>query len=354
MSPIATDTSARARAEDGAVVEHRRAERRGVDRSVSHPIAMIATMSRRRRRTPTDRTDWPRLVPPLAEQAPPADRLRSALASGHWSASSLAGLAENVGGVERLAGLTAEPLPRSEIDPEQYAEPVRSTVRSILAAFEGRPSWMTAGEEHSIIHRLVERLAAQPEVLSSGEPVRTAAALVWLLVRSRDPRDRPDLGWVWSVFGVPPSAARAHALYRALGFATGEQGVKRRALPDPALMAARDRQRIIELRDRFLDEFDRHLRAVEAAKPIRHVGDGRLTARGGVIRPVWAAQGTIDGVGRRMVMLAVDRVAALDQPPRDDARPLDDVDEVISLSVPDAWTLLRQLQHALANPATAP
>lgn len=310
-------------------------------------------MTRRARRPA--RSHGPRLLPPLpGDPAAIDDRLSEIAGADHWTGSSMRTLAARVGGVEALRTLDAEPLRTAWPDPEAFDEPMRSTIRAICQAFDAQPPWMLDDERRAILSRLVMSLSAQPDVLCAGDPARTAAALVWLVERSLDRGRRPDVGWVWSMYRVPQSAQRAHTLYRALGFATTEDGVRRRDLPDPQLIPARGRQQIIDHRDRLIDEYERHRRAVEAAKPIRHLGNGQVAARGRVIRPLWAAQGSVDGVGRRMVLLAVDHVHDLDGPARDPSRSIDDVDEVMSMSIPDAWALLQHLQRALAFPATAP
>lgn len=293
------------------------------------------------------------LVPPSPDGTPPLlDRLADAIASEHWSGPALRQLAERVGGTARLAALSAAPLEPVGIDPADFAEPVCSTLRAILDAFAAGPGWLVDREHGTILHRLLARLSEQPEVLCNGATDRTAAALVWLVVRSTDRSSRPQLGWIWAVYGVAQSASRAHALYRALGFATGDEGARQRGFPDPALMPARERSSIISQRDDLLGAFERHVRAVEAAKPVRKLGNGTVAARGGLVRPVWAAPGTVDRTDRRMVALAIDRLHSLDEPPRDRSRAMDDVDEVISLTVPDAWALIRHLQVALG--ASAP
>lgn len=176
-------------------------------------------------------------MPPLPDDPPPVDdRVSEVARSDHWTGLSMRTLAARVGGIEALRALDTEPLRTAGPDPEAFDEPLRSTIRTVFQTFDAQPPWMIDDERRAILSQLVVSLSLQPEVLCAGDPVRTAAALVWLVERSLERGRRPDVGWVWSMYRVPQSAQRAHVLYRALGFATGEEGVRRRDLPDPRLI----------------------------------------------------------------------------------------------------------------------
>jgi hypothetical protein len=67
------------------------------------------------------------------------------------------------------------------------------------------------------------------------------------------------------------------------------------------------------------------------------------------VQPRWAIPGHL-ATGRRIVMVAIDNVDTLHPDPDQLPRNHDDVDQVLTLTVPDAWALVQQLQRALSYP----
>ncbi|HEY5980438.1 MAG TPA: hypothetical protein VIT41_12470 [Microlunatus sp.] len=173
---------------------------------------------------------------------------------------SLEQLDAEVGGRDRLLGLTDEPLPDEPFAWDGILDDIRPVVEQMLAACDACADELLDVEHRTAMRRFLGRAAvAEPAIFRrKASPVRGAAAVAWVICRANgsvddweSPLTEQDLLF-W--FGVKGSvSSRAGTLLRANGVdpevRSGEM-----ALGTPDLLVSTRRADTIEARDRLLSE----------------------------------------------------------------------------------------------------
>jgi len=167
-------------------------------------------------------------------------------------------IADEVGGVEALMRLDAEPLPDEEFDWAGIPEEVRLTVQSILDECDAGADAVLDIEHRTAMRRFLARAARNDPTLfrRKGSPVRGAAAVAWVIAtgnRTIGLYRSPMAGKVLLAhFGVTGSVSdRAQSLIRAAGIDLCLTYGSLR-VGDPGLLVSRRRRELVDERDRAL------------------------------------------------------------------------------------------------------
>lgn len=167
-------------------------------------------------------------------------------------------VADEVGGVDALRALDADPLPDDEFEWTGISDEIRPAVRAILDGCDACADALLDVEHRTAMRRFLARAARNDPRLfqRKGSPVRGAAAVAWVVATGnrtigshRSPMTGGDL---LAHFGITGSVSdRAQSLLRAAG-------IDRRLtygslrLGDPSLLVSRRRRELVDERDRTL------------------------------------------------------------------------------------------------------
>ena len=173
------------------------------------------------------------------------------------SGAMLGSLDDEVGGREALLSLDMVPLPDEGFAWAEVPDDIRERVAEVLERCDRCAEELFDVEFRTACRRFLSRAAAgDPQIFRrKGSPDRAAAAVCWSVARANDivgshnsPMTAKDLvGW----FGVPGSVSdRATPFLRALG--VGPDHRYDMELGSPEYLTSVQRQRLIELRDRYL------------------------------------------------------------------------------------------------------
>jgi hypothetical protein len=165
-------------------------------------------------------------------------------------------IADEVGGVDALMQLDAEPLPDEEFDWAGIPEEIRPTVQAILDGCDACADALLDAEHRTAMRRFLAQAATNDPALfrRRGSPVRGAAAVAWVIGAAnrtvgswRSPMASKDL---LAHFGITGSVSdRARSLMRAAGIDLRlTYGLLR--VGDPGLLVSRRRRELVEERDR--------------------------------------------------------------------------------------------------------
>ncbi|HMI32572.1 MAG TPA: hypothetical protein VK499_00410, partial [Propionibacteriaceae bacterium] len=165
-------------------------------------------------------------------------------------------IADEVGGVDALVKLDAEPLPDEEFNWASIPEEIRLTVRAILDECDACADALLDPEHRTAMRRFLARAATNDPALfrRKGSPGRGAAAVAWVIGTAnrtigawRSPMASKDL---LAHFGVTGSVSdRAQSLIRAAGIDLRLTYGSLR-VGDPGLLVSRRRRELVEERDR--------------------------------------------------------------------------------------------------------
>jgi hypothetical protein len=165
-------------------------------------------------------------------------------------------LADEVGGVETLMRLDAEPLPDEPFDWTGIPEEIRPPVEAIAEECDACADAILDQEHRTAMRRFLARAARNDPKLfrRKGSPVRGAAAVAWVICtanRTIGPRRSPVAGKdLLGHFGITGSVAdRGRSLIRAAGIDLRlTYGWLRTG--DPGLLVSRRRRELVVERDR--------------------------------------------------------------------------------------------------------
>jgi hypothetical protein len=165
-------------------------------------------------------------------------------------------IADEVGGVDALVKLDAEPLPDEEFNWASIPEEIRLTVRAILDECDACADALLDPEHRTAMRRFLARAATNDPALfrRKGSPGRGAAAVAWVIGTAnrtigawRSPMASKDL---LAHFGITGSVSdRAQSLIRAAGIDLRLTYGSLR-VGDPGLLVSRRRRELVEERDR--------------------------------------------------------------------------------------------------------
>jgi hypothetical protein len=165
-------------------------------------------------------------------------------------------IADEVGGVEQLMLLTAEPLPDEGFDWAGIPEEIQPTVQAILEQCDACAGSVLDVEHRTAMRRFLGRAARNDPSLfrRKASPVRGAAAVAWVIATAnrtigayRSPMTGKDL---LAHFGINGTVSdRAKALIRAAGIDLNlTYGTLR--VGDPGLLVSSRRAELVEERER--------------------------------------------------------------------------------------------------------
>jgi hypothetical protein len=167
-------------------------------------------------------------------------------------------IADEVGGVEALMALDAEPLPDEEFDWTGVPEEIHSAVSAILHECDACAVAILDVEHRAAMRRFLARAARNDPILfrRKGSPVRGAAAVAWVICTAnrtigsyRSSMTGKDL---LAQYGITGSVSdRAQSLIRAAGIDLNLTYGSLR-VGDPGLLVSRRRRELVEDRDRTL------------------------------------------------------------------------------------------------------
>jgi len=279
--------------------------------------------------------------------------LRSTLNSISWLSSKVRKLADEVGGIDELEDLDAEPLPDEPFSWMGVREPDRQLVEEVLAAleaaFESPLSPPIDVEYRTITRRLLARVADRDSsVLVGTAAPRVAAALAWVAMSGNEDLKKgttfttQDL---WKAFGVTNCSDRGRSIHRALDFIAPEQAweypYRRRSdvlLNDARFMHSRNRAALVRQRDALIAAILQE-RALGAQRHPVTLQDGYRHVEARPITPRSAQRAAVDG---RRPVIAV----TLGERRNDN--------EVVALSIHDAQRLVVMLEQALVSQYAQP
>lgn len=167
-------------------------------------------------------------------------------------------IGDEVGGVDTLMALDADPLPDEEFDWTGVPEEIHPAVQAILDECDACADAILDVEHGTAMRRFLARAARNDPALfrRKGSPVRGAAGTAWVICTAnrtigsyRSPMSGKDL---LAHFGVTGSVSdRAQSLIRAAGIdLTLTYGSLR--VGDPGLLVSGRRRELVEDRDRTL------------------------------------------------------------------------------------------------------
>jgi hypothetical protein len=167
-------------------------------------------------------------------------------------------IADEVGGLETLMALDAEPLPDEEFDWTGVPEDIHPAVQAILNECDACADAILDVEHRTAMRRFLARAARNDPTLfrRKGSPVRGAAATSWAICTAnrtigsyRSPMTGKDL---LAHFGVTASVSdRVQSLIRAAGIDLDLTYGSLR-VGDPGLLVSGRRRELVEDRDRNL------------------------------------------------------------------------------------------------------
>lgn len=169
-------------------------------------------------------------------------------------------IADEVGGVEVLMKLDAEPLPDEDFDWGGIGEEIRPTVQAILEECDACADAILDPEHRTAMRRFLAKAATHDPALfrRKGSPVRGAAAVAWVIATAnrtigsyRSPMTGKQL---LEHFGITGSVSdRAQSLIRAAGIDLRLTYGSLR-VGDAGLLVSRRRSELVDERDRALAE----------------------------------------------------------------------------------------------------
>jgi len=167
-------------------------------------------------------------------------------------------IADEVGGVETLMRLEAEPLADEKFDWSGIPEEVRPTVQAIVDECDACADAILDVEHRTAMRRFLAKAARNDAGIfrRKGSPVRGAAAVAWVIATAnrtigsyRSPMTGKDL---LAHFGITGSVSdRAQSLIRAAGIDLRLTYGSLR-IGDPGLLVSRRRRELVDERDRAL------------------------------------------------------------------------------------------------------
>lgn len=169
-------------------------------------------------------------------------------------------IADEVGGVETLMRLDAEPLPDEDFAWTGIPADIQPAVRAILDECDACAGAILDAEHRTAMRRFLARAAANDPALfrRKSSPVRGAAAVAWVIGTANRTigsyRSRMASKDLLAHFGITGSVSdRAQSLIRAAGIDLRlTYGALR--VGDPGLLVSRRRRELVEERDRTLAE----------------------------------------------------------------------------------------------------
>jgi hypothetical protein len=242
-----------------------------------------------------------------------------------------------VGSADALWTLDVLPLPDEPFDKSAVEPCDAAFVGEVLAMCDRCCDEVFDVEYRTAVRRLLARVARHDPRPFRRHPhvARCAASLVWLIgAANRDfgRGGRYPSSWLWSWFGVGDCAGRASTIYRVAGLGSGDDRgwFDPAGIGDPSLLHSVTRARIADQRDHLLDVAERRRTWSVVG------GDGRtvrVDVRARPTRVVHATKAVLRESSRAVVLVGF-------------GDHLDDA-EFMSLSIPDAHDLVRQVQAAL-------
>jgi len=247
-------------------------------------------------------------------------------------------LIEAVGDADALWRLDVTPLPDEPFDWTAVQPEDRDYVAEVLALSDRCCDAAFDVEFRTAARRILARVARNdPRPLRRHQhAARCAASLVFLVGSAngefgRGGRLPSSLLWRW--FGVGDCCGRAHTLRRAAGLEP-EDGRRwcddPMLLGDPALLHSWMRGRLVDQRDRLIDVAERRRTWSVIGNDGR---SARVEVRARPTKVVHSTKAVLRDSGRAIVLVGF-------------GEQLDDA-EFVSLTVPDAHDLVRQVQAAL-------
>lgn len=200
------------------------------------------------------RSDWQQTMAGLGEALLEAERVT------HLTDEKihLEYISEEVGGVDVLMALDAEPLPDEEFDWTGIPDEIRSRLKAIIDECDGCADAILDVEHRTAMRRFLARAARNDPKLfrRKGSPARGAAAVAWVIASAnrtvgsyRSPLAGKDL---LAHFGVTGSVSdRARSLIQAAGM-DPHLAYRSLRVGDPRLLVSRRRAELVEDRDRTL------------------------------------------------------------------------------------------------------
>ncbi|RHW25384.1 hypothetical protein D0Z08_19335 [Nocardioides immobilis] len=167
-------------------------------------------------------------------------------------------IADEVGGVDALMKLDAEPLPDEEFQWAGIDEEIRPTVQAIIDECDACADAMLDIEHRTAMRRFLARAARNNPKLfrRKGSPVRGAGAVAWVIATAnrtigsyRSPMTGKDLLGHFDITGSV--SERAQSLIRAAGIDLNLTYGSLR-VGDPGLLISRRRGDLVDDRDRTL------------------------------------------------------------------------------------------------------
>jgi hypothetical protein len=250
-------------------------------------------------------------------------------------------LIEAVGDADALWRLDVKPLPDEAFDWAAVQPEDREFVAEVLALSDRCCDEAFDFEFRTAARRILARVARNdPRPLRRHRHAARCAASLLFLVGSangdfgRGGRLPSSLLWRW--FGVGDCAGRAHTLRHAAGLAPDDRHGgwdDPMVLGDPALLHSWMRGRLVDQRDRLLDVAERR----RTWSVIDDDGrSARVEVRARPTKVVQSAKAVRRDSGRAIVLVGF-------------GEHLEDA-EFMSLTIPDAHDLVRQVQIALDTP----
>jgi hypothetical protein len=246
-----------------------------------------------------------------------------------------------VGDADALWRLDVKPLPDEPFDWTAVQPEDREYVAEVLALGDHCCDEAFDFEFRTAARRILARVACNdPRPLRRHRhAARCAASLVFLVGSAngdfgRGGRLPSSLLWRW--FGVGDCVGRAHTLRRAAGLESDDRHGwwdDPMVLGDPGLLHSWMRGRLVDQRDRLLD-------VAERRRTWSVIGDdgrsARVEVRARPTKVVHSTKAVLRDSGRAIVLVGF-------------GEQLDDA-EFMSLTIPDAHDLVRQVQVALDTP----
>ena len=253
------------------------------------------------------------------------------------------GLLGQVGDLDALLNLNADPLPDEPFDWSGVEERDAPMVRAILDRSDACCTEILDLEFRTIARRILARVAARdPKALRrSTNHDRVAAGLVWLVGRANGEfgrRGRWTSGRLWKWFGVTSCSDRGWTLGNAADLipevTDSPWQDDQVELGDARLLHSRIRSQLITRRD-SLHRYD------EQHRPWSVRDDGHSTeVRARRVKALVAAKGLEGDTPRALVMIGLG----------------DDIEDAsfFGLSIPDARHLVTMVQRALDSSLPSP
>ncbi len=242
-----------------------------------------------------------------------------------------------VGSADALWTLDVLPLPDEPFDWSAVEPCDAEFVAEVLARCDRCCDELFDVEYRTAVRRLLARVARHDPRPFRRRPhvARCAASLVWLIGAANGDfgRDgRYPSSWLWSWFGVGDCTGRASTIHQAAGLGADDdhRWFEPSDLGDPGLLHSSTRAGIADQRDYMLDVAERRRTWSVVGSDGRSV---RVDVRARPTKVVHATKAVLRESGRAVVLVGF-------------GEHLEDA-EFLSLSIPDAHDLVRQVQAAL-------